>query len=282
MDAMNTTDVPQLAPCPFCGGHARLRQEMTRDRTLESVTCDDCNIRFSRNTADDAAAAWNRRATIQAAEAQPTERDHAMEGMAECMDMVRQELIEAGIIDKSVPPMMVSNAVLTRVARAQREVEGLQHERDRARARFNHVFKVMMSVYNLAPNGQDITLPDGRMFRFNDPNAAETLDALGKAIRAIPEQLAEGGIANKESADKTAADPVFGAPQGAAVAQDDSPFQSQGWSKEAEMIESWRGAAVVQPVGEFIGFDGETSVPLVKWASMPKVGDTLYVKGGAS
>lgn len=35
-----------------------------------------------------------------------------MRGMADCMDMVRQELIEAGIVDKAVPPMMVANAVV--------------------------------------------------------------------------------------------------------------------------------------------------------------------------
>lgn len=33
-------------------------------------------------------------------------------GMADCMDMVRQELIEATIIEKTVPPMMVANAVM--------------------------------------------------------------------------------------------------------------------------------------------------------------------------
>lgn len=35
-----------------------------------------------------------------------------LQGMADCMHMVRQELIEAGIVEKSVPPMMVANAVL--------------------------------------------------------------------------------------------------------------------------------------------------------------------------
>lgn len=44
------------------------------------------------------------------------------EGMAECMDMVRQDLIEAGIIDKSVPPMMVPEAVVSTL-RSRVEVE---------------------------------------------------------------------------------------------------------------------------------------------------------------
>lgn len=34
------------------------------------------------------------------------------EGMAECMDMVHHDLILAGIIDKSVPPMMIPEAVI--------------------------------------------------------------------------------------------------------------------------------------------------------------------------
>lgn len=54
-----------------------------------------------------------------------------------------------------------------------------------------HLLDVLMSVYRLAPNGQDIKLPDGRVFRFNDPNAAETLNALGRAIHAIPEKAAQ-------------------------------------------------------------------------------------------
>lgn len=35
-----------------------------------------------------------------------------LEGMAECMDMVRQELIDGGIIGASTPPMMVGSAVI--------------------------------------------------------------------------------------------------------------------------------------------------------------------------
>ena len=34
------------------------------------------------------------------------------EAMAECMDMVRQDLITAGVIGKSVPPMMLAEAVI--------------------------------------------------------------------------------------------------------------------------------------------------------------------------
>jgi hypothetical protein len=39
----------------------------------------------------------------------------ALQGMADCMDMVRQELVEAGLIDERVPPMFVSEALLARL-----------------------------------------------------------------------------------------------------------------------------------------------------------------------
>lgn len=38
--------------------------------------------------------------------------------MAECMDMVRQDLISLGIIDKSVPPMMLTEAILSAIRSA--------------------------------------------------------------------------------------------------------------------------------------------------------------------
>jgi hypothetical protein len=39
--------------------------------------------------------------------------------MADCMDMVRQELVEAGVIDKDVPPMFVADAVLASLGRTR-------------------------------------------------------------------------------------------------------------------------------------------------------------------
>lgn len=42
----------------------------------------------------------------------------ASELMAGCMDMVRQDLIAAGVIDATVPPMMVPEAVMAALQRA--------------------------------------------------------------------------------------------------------------------------------------------------------------------
>lgn len=47
--------------------------------------------------------------------AEEREKRKAYEMMAECMDMVRQELIQAGVISKEVPPMMVADAVMVAV-----------------------------------------------------------------------------------------------------------------------------------------------------------------------
>jgi len=47
----------------------------------------------------------------EAAELERSKRLEA-EGMAECMDMVRQELIAAGVINDAVPPMMLPEAIL--------------------------------------------------------------------------------------------------------------------------------------------------------------------------
>lgn len=53
---------------------------------------------------------------LRAALAAKTEAQQSTDLMAQCMDMVRSELIEAGIIDKTVPPMMVANAVCAHIA----------------------------------------------------------------------------------------------------------------------------------------------------------------------
>ena len=49
-------------------------------------------------------------ALVAAAERQKRKAD---EMMAECMDMVRQELIAAGLVDSSVPPMMLPQAIFS-------------------------------------------------------------------------------------------------------------------------------------------------------------------------
>lgn len=73
-------------------------------------------------------------ALVEAAE---REKRKAYEMMAECMDMVRQELIQAGVISKEVPPMMVGDAVVaamqSAVAAERRKHQGeIEHWKAKA------------------------------------------------------------------------------------------------------------------------------------------------------
>jgi len=53
--------------------------------------------------------------------------DISNELMADCMNMVRQELIDTGIIDKTVPPMMVADAVISKINAMQQQIESLKN-----------------------------------------------------------------------------------------------------------------------------------------------------------
>lgn len=52
------------------------------------------------------------------AEAAVIKIDPTVQGMADCMDMVRQELIEAGVIGPGIAPMFVASAVMAKLASA--------------------------------------------------------------------------------------------------------------------------------------------------------------------
>ena len=52
--------------------------------------------------------------------AKERQRAQNAEGMAECMRMVRDELVEAGIIDAGVAPMFIPEAVAGKLAEARR------------------------------------------------------------------------------------------------------------------------------------------------------------------
>lgn len=43
------------------------------------------------------------------------------EGMADCMDLLRRDMIQAGIIGESVPPMFMSEAILGYIGKLQRD-----------------------------------------------------------------------------------------------------------------------------------------------------------------
>lgn len=58
------------------------------------------------------------------------EKTLTIQAMADCMDMVRQELIEAGIIDADIAPMFVANAVLHQFHIEQKKAEHWKSNHD--------------------------------------------------------------------------------------------------------------------------------------------------------
>lgn len=63
------------------------------------------------------------------------------EAMAECMNMVRQDLITAGVVDKSVPPMMLAEAVIAaqqKAVLAERSAIDEMHEAEELWAPIGH------------------------------------------------------------------------------------------------------------------------------------------------
>lgn len=60
-------------------------------------------------------------------------RWESQQGMADCMHMVRQEFIEAGLIDESVAPMFVTDAVLRKIHEVQLEANRFAACRHQAR-----------------------------------------------------------------------------------------------------------------------------------------------------
>lgn len=50
---------PELKPCPFCGGEARLYNPL--ESTMHFVYCNNCSAQGRGNTKAEAIEAWNRR-----------------------------------------------------------------------------------------------------------------------------------------------------------------------------------------------------------------------------
>lgn len=87
--------------------------EFLRDYSFEAQCCNaSFPINSLRNTIKDVLIILERYSKLieKAEKWKMTAMNN--EGMAECMDMVRQDLIQLGIVDKSVPPMMLTGAIL--------------------------------------------------------------------------------------------------------------------------------------------------------------------------
>ena len=100
--------------------------------------------------------------------------------------------LEAGAIELRTARNEILRAD-TEARRAQRHVEILLHERDRARARFDRLFAVLMSIHNLlAPAPFE---NEGKTYVFklelDSPLWMDAYQRLCDRIRAIPEEIAK-------------------------------------------------------------------------------------------
>lgn len=85
------------------------------------------------------------------------------------------------------PDEVMQNAA-DEIESLHRTIEVLVHERDRARARYNHTTKLLVGIHSLlypAP----ITTTDGRTMMFRPKNPHDYLQTLSDRIRALPEEL---------------------------------------------------------------------------------------------
>lgn len=103
--------------------------------------------------------------------------------MAECTIMLRNDLIEARIVSETVPPMMLTEAIM-------RHIQRVTDERDHARACLDNGVKILTGIHFLL-YPKPINTPDGRtmVFRPKNPDPHEVLQELSERIRAIPDDM---------------------------------------------------------------------------------------------
>jgi Lar family restriction alleviation protein len=103
----------ELKPCPFCGGEAKLITgfpPMDDSNFVDCPTCRASSLIF--DSAESAVANWNRRFADERKTDEQRVKQANLIGMAQSMDMFREDMIEAGVIDDNVPPMFMTEAIL--------------------------------------------------------------------------------------------------------------------------------------------------------------------------
>jgi len=76
-----------------------------------------------------------------------------------------------------------------KLAEAMKDAEIRQHELMAAREKADRVVQILCRIHALT-TPRPIQASDGKTYRFKDPNAADTLNALSDRIRSIPDDLA--------------------------------------------------------------------------------------------
>lgn len=87
--------------------------------------------------------------------------------------------------------------------RLERRLEICRHERMRAEFRADLHFKTLMGIFNLL-NPEATDLGDGRIMKFVNPYANETLDKLSALIRSIKSDTEAAAIASHQASGKGA------------------------------------------------------------------------------
>ena len=60
------------------------------------------------------------------------------EGMAECMALFRQDMIQAGVIDETVPPMFMTEAVMSYIYKLEEQIKSLKENKARMEWKVSH------------------------------------------------------------------------------------------------------------------------------------------------
>jgi hypothetical protein len=70
-----------------------------------------------------------------------------------------------------------------------RRLEVMEQRAMVAEARYERAVKIVSHIHSFITQ-EDVRLPDGRVFRFNDPRGdSEMLRGLSEAIRAVPDEI---------------------------------------------------------------------------------------------
>ena len=108
---MNTTTTDGTPPRWYCVNNMGMAT-LCADQADAEMTANDCNIQWPRQGP-------HRAVQLVEASALDTERAARQEAqaMAECLDMLRTDLISAGVVGPEVAPMFLTEAVLSAVSR---------------------------------------------------------------------------------------------------------------------------------------------------------------------